>query len=393
MEDLRMARDKNHNLTKRGNIWYLKVMAGGKRIKKALSPSITKSRELRDEYLEQIRVYGNILRPEPVREVKLFGEVAQQWIKIKERQIKSSTLRDYRGAMNYYILPRFGNVPIDQITYLNIEEFISGLKCTNKRINNIMVPMRSMMKFALKASLIDRNPMDLVDNLKVSKPDISPLSMDEVNRFLDAVEPYYRPFFYVAFFTGMRFGEMAALKWKNVDFRLGVVRVRETRVRNEEGRPKTKGSNRDIKMLAPVIEGFREQRAITMGKSPYVFLNQKGRPLLPNSINYHVWKPALRAAGLKPRSLYQTRHSFATLMLDAGELPGWVQSMMGHESLKMILERYYSYIKNYERDDGQAFMEKVYKPVSKANTAKALSNEKSSDLAPNLPQKRKRKSG
>ena len=67
--------------------------------------------------------------------------------------------------------------------------------------------------------------------------------------------------------------------------------------------------------------------------------------------------------------------------------------MMGHESLKMILERYYSYIKNYERDDGQAFMEKVYKPVSKANTAKALSNQKSSDLAPNLTQKRKRKSG
>jgi integrase len=49
-------------------------------------------------------------------------------------------------------------------------------------------------------------------------------------------------------------------------------------------------------------------------------------------------------------------------MLDAGELPGWVQNMMGHETLKMILERYYSYIKNYQRDDGAAFMENVYGP-------------------------------
>ena len=61
----------------------------------------------------------------------------------------------------------------------------------------------------------------------------------------------------------------------------------------------------------------------------------------------------MKSAGLKPRSLYQTRHNtFATLMLDAGELPGLVQKMMGHASLKMILERYYSYIKNYQRDDG-----------------------------------------
>jgi hypothetical protein len=49
-------------------------------------------------------------------------------------------------------------------------------------------------------------------------------------------------------------------------------------------------------------------------------------------------------------------------MLDAGELPGWVQNMMGHETLKMILERYYSYIRNYQRDGGSAFMENVYDP-------------------------------
>jgi integrase len=59
-----------------------------------------------------------------------------------------------------------------------------------------------------------------------------------------------------------------------------------------------------------------------MGKSDYVFLNFYGRPLLPNAVNYRIWKPALKKAGLKPRSLYQTRHTFATLMLDGGELPG-----------------------------------------------------------------------
>jgi len=70
----------------------------------------------------------------------------------------------------------------------------------------------------------------------------------------------------------------------------------------------------------------------------------------------------MEKAGLKYRSLLQTRHTFATLMLDSGELPGWVQQMMGHETLQMVHEKYYSFIKNYQRDDGRAFMEKVYGP-------------------------------
>ncbi len=74
-------------------------------------------------------------------------------------------------------------------------------------------------------------------------------------------------------------------------------------------------------------------------------------------------KRALEKAGVEKRRLYETRHTFAPLMLDAGELPGWVQKMMGHETLQMIHDRYDSYIKNYQRNDGSAFMEKVYQPL------------------------------
>jgi len=107
-------------------------------------------------------------------------------------------------------------------------------------------------------------------------------------------------------------------------------------------------------------------------------------------VNYRTWKSALKKAGLKPRSLYQTRHTFATLMLDAGELPGWVQKMMGHESLKMILERYYSYIKNYQRDDGSAFMDNVYNPSVKDTDETPDEDEKSENFTPNLHQNEKR---
>ena len=382
---------KDHNLEKREDVWYFVAMINGKRIKKALSRSITEARTLRDDYINEINLYGFIKKDEPVKESKLFGEVAEQWVKIMPQKVKSSTLKDYRGALNYYILPRFGNVPINDIDFLDVEELRSEMKCSNKRKNNVLVPMRSLMKFALRAGLIDKNPMDLVENLSVSKPEFYPLSIDEVHRFLDVVKRLYKNFFIVAFYAGMRFGEMAGLKWKNVDFRLGVIKVRETRVRGEEGPPKTPGSIRDIKMLLPVVEALRDQRKATMGRSEYVFLNYDGRPLLPNSVSYRIWKPALKKAGLKPRSLYQTRHTFATLMLDAGELPGWVQKMMGHASMKMILERYYSFIKNYQRDDGSAFMDNVYSPSLKQDDEMPDEGKKSENFTPNLHQNEKRK--
>lgn len=362
-------KSKNHHLEQRGDIWSFVAMVNGKRLKKSLSSSVTEARTIRDQYLKELAVYGEIQSINPVlhageteeKEV-LFGEVAEKWVKIVVKKIKSSTLKDYKSAMNTYILPRFGNTPISQITFLEIEDLMAGLTCTAKRINNVLVPMRAVMRFALRAGMIEKNPMDLVVNLKTDKPDINPLAMDEVNAFLSAVHPFYVNFFITAFFTGMRFGEMAALKWDNVSFELKILKVRETRVREEEGRPKTKGSVRDIKMLPPVFDALKNEQQNRKGTSPYVFVNKNGNPLKPNSINFHIWQPALKKAGLKPRSLYQTRHTFATLMLDGGDLPGWVQSMMGHESLKMILERYYSHIRNYQRDDGNSFMENVFQP-------------------------------
>ena len=70
-------------------------------------------------------------------------------------------------------------------------------------------------------------------------------------------------------------------------------------------------------------------------------------------------------------------------MLDAGELPGWVQKMMGHETLQMIMDKYYSYIKNYQRDDGSAFMENVYQPSLDSTEEVSEDIKKSEKLIPN----------
>ena len=141
-----MARKNERNLQKIGNVWYFIKMVKGKRIKKALSTSKLEAQRIRDQLLKEILLYGEIQKTEPSPPLMLFGEVALKWVKIKAKRVKSSTLRDYRGTMNYYVLPKFGNKPIADINYVAVEEFISSLKCSPKRVNNILVPMRSVFK-------------------------------------------------------------------------------------------------------------------------------------------------------------------------------------------------------------------------------------------------------
>ena len=354
---------KTHNMEKRGTVWYFRKTFKGRTYHLRLSSNRTKAMKMRDDYLYELRHYGELhsYKAEAVPNEKqiAFGEVALLWSKmrqadIRQKQLKESSWRDYRSIMNYHILAYFGNMVISEIAVSDVEDFIATLECSPKRINNVLILLRSLFKMAKKRKLITENIMLEVENLKTEQPDIFPLTKEEVRDFLRAVEPHYRPFFTVAFATGMRFGEMAALKWRNVDFDRRQIHIRKSRVYGVEGSPKTKKSKRTIDMLPPALKALQEQRLNT-GRDIYVFRDTKGRFMVPDHIRNQVWKPAIAKAELEYRPMIQTRHTFATIAIDSGEDLGWVQQMMGHSSLQMIYTRYYGWVKKSTRNDGSAF--------------------------------------
>ena len=159
---------------------------------------------------------------------------------------------------------------------------------------------------AHKAGLVDQNIMTMVENRKIEKPQIKPLSMEDVDLFLNCVSPFYKPFFVVAFFTGMRAGEMSALKWDNVDFERRLIKIVETRVYGEEGRPKTASSYRDIAMLPMVYDALKEQARKTRLRSKYVFLNEESGPIEIETLRKNAWSKALKKAKLGYRPAIQT---------------------------------------------------------------------------------------
>jgi integrase len=172
-----------------------------------------------------------------------------------------------------------------------------------------------------------------------------------VTAFLAECPPWWRSYFTVAFWTGARPNELAALHWGDVDAVRGILRIRAGRYRGKEGPPKTASSVRDIDLLPAVVEALKAQKAqqaaerLKRGRGApepgqdYVFTGPEGGLLNVNAFRDRFWYPTLTKAGLSRRTMYQTRHTFASNALAAGEAPSWVSAMLGHASPRDALQR------------------------------------------------------
>ena len=270
--------------------------------------------------------------------------------------MKPSTFKEYRSSLTKHLLPFFSDTYIDEITPANIKKFVASMELSDKRIRNIMVPFKIQMREALENRLIEEDPTQFIRLRRGRPQEIDPLGFDEVESFLEKVDSAYRNYFEVAFFTGMRPNEQIALKWGAIDFAKRQIRISEGRVLGQESGPKTLSSIRDIDMLPPVEVALKKQKANSMLRGSYVFCNKAGGPLEVNNLRKRVWYRALRKAGLRQRTMYQTRHTFATLMLSSGENPNWVAAMLGHSSPSTLFKHYNRFIPNLTRQDGSAFM-------------------------------------
>jgi len=129
-----------------------------------------------------------------------------------------------------------------------------------------------------------------------------------------------------------------------------------SRVNNREKTDlKTRESRRSIRITRMIQETLDRQKALTDGfNSPYVFLNTFGRPILQYKLR-ELWERAMKKNGLKYRHMYETRHTFASWALAAGETPEWVAKTLGYVGSTMVFRTYGRHIPNLTRQDGSAF--------------------------------------
>ncbi|EKF47416.1 DUF3596 domain-containing protein [Acinetobacter nosocomialis] len=296
--------------------------------------------------------------------VPLFKEFTELWFKQKQVEWRTSYQQKVSIVIKNYLIPAFGNQVLSKIKKSDLLNFRASLaKVTHgkdqtslkaSRINQIMTPLRMILNDAAERYEFE-SPYKNINNLKESKIEVTPFSLEEVHKILTAVREDFRPYYTIRFFTGMRTSEIDGLQWKNIDLQRREIHIREALVNGVLGGTKTYGSDRTIQMNDRVYQAFLQQKSLNNGKSEFVFCNRDGGPLDYRLVNKRVWHPLLRYLGLKSRRAYQTRHTAATLWLSAGENPEWIARQLGHSTTEMLFRVYSRYIPNVTRRDGSAF--------------------------------------
>lgn len=307
---------------------------------------------------------GRIVRKDP-KEL-LFGEYVNKWREEMEPGMSFSQIRDYTTILKTHHLPYFAEMPFSEIcSKVGMKKFVASLKAKKnrfdqplsaKRIQNIMIPLRVIVKDATE----EHGWNDLPDPFaglklpKVRKIRIYPFSFEEWQIVMNLMLPWYRPYFEFAVQTGLRPSEQVALKWGAIDNEL--IHIELSRVYNREKADlKTEESRRRIQIRPGIQKWLDKQRELTQRlDSPYVFLNTQRRPILQDKLR-EVWARVIKKSGLPYRRMYETRHTFASWALAAGETPEWVARTLGHVDTSMVYKTYGRFIPNLTRRDGSAF--------------------------------------
>ncbi|GAB5380985.1 MAG: hypothetical protein Alis3KO_17690 [Aliiglaciecola sp.] len=264
------------------------------------------------------------------------------WFGRHQANWSHTTIRGYSQKYNTHIKPNFGHIRLKEFTPSHYHDWAKLQNMSGKSMNDIRSILNQIFKEAFLDEIIDVNPIERTRRAKSIQKEPEPFTNEEIKKILEALESPYREYFQVAFFTGMRTGELLALRWKDINFESEKIHVRKSISRGIEKEPKTKGSIRDIDMHPKVKESLLHLKDNQMTGAHRVFIDLNTGKTYKNAegLRKYIWKSALKRGNVNYRCPYQARHTYASLMLSQGENPMWVASQMGHSDWGMIRKVY-----------------------------------------------------
>lgn len=216
---------------------------------------------------------------------------------------------------------------------------------TGKTVNNYVSVLREAMQLAVLDKIVPANPVADIPRAKHQKPPPDPFTLVEAEaicaymaeKYPEAVWNYTE----ARFFTGMRTGESFGLKWPTVDLPSAYMVVAESIVRGEEKDSTKTHAERAVRLNSRALEAIKRQAKHTRMAGAHVFLDPRyGTPWTEErAYRRSYWTPALKALGIRYRKPYNTRHTYATVMLMQGMTPAFCARQLGH-SVEMFLRTY-----------------------------------------------------
>ncbi|WP_460107704.1 Arm DNA-binding domain-containing protein [Pseudomonas sp. H1_F01] len=285
--------------------------------------------------------------PEASRET--MSGFLTRWLEAKKKHVASSTFDGYRKLVTLRLIPALGDTMLIDLKRKAVRDWLDPLEVSNKTLSNIQSCLRSALNDATEEELIEQNPLAGWTYSRKSAPpkedDVDPFSSEEQQAVLGALSGQARYMMQFALWTGLRTSELVALNWGDIDWLREEVMVTRAMTQASKGNAettKTAAGRRSVKLLKPAMEALKAQKAHTFLADAEVFQNPRTleRWAGDGPIRKTMWVPAMKKAGVRYRRPYQTRHTYASMMLSAGEHPMWVAKQMGHTDWTMIARVY-----------------------------------------------------
>ena len=334
--------------------WYGKWRIGERQVKRKLGRARAPGS---DEGMTRKQAEGALRRM--ITEVKIlapeeritFQQAAERYVHHVEHVMnrKASTVQDYRIMINRHLAPHFQTKAIERIKPEDITSYIAV-----KTITNHLNFAHGVFQFAIKRGWATSNPVAATDRPRAAEadPDIRFLNNEELEALLRAAQrddllgPTDHALFMLAAMTGLRQGELVALRWRDIDWAAGIVRVRRNYTRRAWGKPKSKRSSRSVPLADRAAAELERhsQRSAYRGDEQLVFCHpHTGNPYDASKLRERFYE-AMSLAGMKERcgrkggiTFHSLRHTFGTRMAAVGVPMRTLQEWMGHRDFTTTL--------------------------------------------------------
>jgi integrase len=327
--------------------WYGKWRAGDRQVMRRLGlrrqPGESTGLTRRQAEAELRKLVTEDAAQPAVQERLTLETLAERYLAHKETAgLRRSTLRDYACHFRVHLIPFFGGRSLDAVTPADVEAFIraqlrQGL--ARKTVDHHLGLLSALYRYGVKRGYARLNPVELADRPRQQRPDadVRYLTTEELEALLRAVPPDYaggmeRVLYLAAAMTGMRRGECVALRWRDVDWTAGLIRVRRSYGDGEFGPPKSRRSSRAVPMADRVAAELDQlyQQTRFQDEEDLVFCHpHTGGVYDPSKLRKRFAEAAQRA-GIRPVRFHDLRHTFGTQMAAAGAPLRAIQEWMGH---------------------------------------------------------------
>lgn len=286
----------------------------------------------------------------------MFGEYAQTWLDSLE--VVRDTRSNYKGLMNNYWMPHLAALPIRAVTPMVLREVVAKTEWKSPTVKRAAIArVKAMFRAAVYDEVVDKNPAASIQLPQKNRKQVDPFAVEEADGLIEWMyanfsrcNQVFAAFYEFAFYTGMRTGEIMALRWDEIDLEKRTAHICRIVVENQVvERTKTKYTrtvmlnSRAMGALerAQEVSHYRsKQHRRVSTESPFVFQPAGRSPHMkgPSTPGGH-FNEAIAGKKIRPRPQYNCRHTYATMCLMSGMNPAFIAGQLGH-SVQVLLSTY-----------------------------------------------------